>query len=109
MTQYTWTITNLYTQTIDGKEDYVVNAIYDVVGVQGEYTASMTSNMAQFSTEDVTKFTPYADLTEAIVINWVKESLGENGIISIEACIQGQIDSEINPPVSPENTPLPWN
>jgi hypothetical protein len=109
MTQYTWTITNLYTQTIDGKEDYVVTAIYDVVGVDGDYTASMTSNTAQFSTEDVTEFTPYADLTEAIVLGWVKESLGENGIISIEACIQGQIDSEINPPVSPENTPLPWN
>jgi hypothetical protein len=109
MTQYTWTITNLYTQTIDGKEDYVVNAIYDVVGVDGEYTASMTSNTAQFSTQDVTEFTPYADLTEAIVLGWVKESLGENGIISIEACIQGQIDSEINPPVSPENTPLPWS
>jgi hypothetical protein len=109
MTQYTWTITNLYTQTIDGKEDYVVTAIYDVVGVDGNYTASMTSNTAQFSTEDVTEFTPYEDLTEAIVINWVKESLGENGIISIEACIQGQIDSQINPPVSPENTPLPWS
>jgi hypothetical protein len=109
MTKYTWTITNLYTQTIDGKEDYVVTAIYDVVGVDGDYTASMTSNTAQFSTEDVTEFTPYADLTEAIVLGWVKESLGENGIISIEACIQGQIDSQINPPVSPENTPLPWN
>jgi hypothetical protein len=57
----------------------------------------------------VTEFTPYADLTEAIVLGWVKESLGENGIISIEACIQGQIDSEINPPISPENTPLPWS
>jgi hypothetical protein len=109
MTQYTWTITNLYTQTIEEKKDYVVNAIYDVVGVDGNYTASMTSNTAQFSTEDVTEFTPYADLTEAIVLGWVKESLGENGIISIEACIQGQIDSEINPPVSPENTPLPWS
>jgi hypothetical protein len=109
MTNYTWTITNLYTQTIEGKEDYVVTAIYDVVGTDGTYTASLTSNTAQFSTEDVTEFTPYADLTEAIVINWVKESLGENGIISIEACIQGQIDSQINPPVSPVNTPLPWS
>ena len=23
-------------------------------------------------------------------------------------CVQGQIDSMINPPVSPQNTPLPW-
>ena len=44
MTQYTWTITNLYTQTILGKEDYVVTALYDVVGTDGTYTASLTSN-----------------------------------------------------------------
>ena len=108
MTQYIWTVTNLYTQTIEGKTDYVVTAVYDVVGVDGDYTASLTSNTAQFSTADVTVFIPYADLTEAIVLGWIKETLGENGIISIEACIQGQIDSQINPPVSPVNTPLPW-
>jgi hypothetical protein len=108
MTSYIWTITNLYTQTIDGKEDYVVTALYDVVGTDGTYEASLTSNTAQFSTEDVTVFVPYADLTEEIVLGWVKETLGENGIISIEACIQGQIDSQINPPQVPVNTPLPW-
>jgi hypothetical protein len=108
MTNYTWKVTNLYTQTIDGKEDYVVIANYETTGVDGEYSASL-SNTAQFSTEDVEVFIPYADLTEEIVIGWIKESLGENGIISIEACIQGQIDSQINPPVSPENTPLPWS
>lgn len=108
MTTYNWTVTQLYTETIEGKSDYVVNAVYDVVGVDGEYTASLTSNNAQFSTANVTTFIPYEDLTEAIVVAWIKESLGENGIISIEACIQGQIDSQINPPVSPVNTPLPW-
>lgn len=108
MTNYTWNVTNLFTETIDGKEDYVVIANYETTGVDGEYSASL-SNTAQFSTEDVTDFIPYADLTEEIVIGWIKESLGENGIISIEACIQGQIDSQITPPVSPENTPLPWS
>jgi hypothetical protein len=108
MTNYTWTISNLYTQTIEGNADYVVIANYNTTGVDGEYTASL-SNTAQFSTEDVTTFIPYEDLTEEIVINWVKESLGENGIISVEACLQGQIDSQINPPVSPTNTALPWN
>jgi hypothetical protein len=108
MTNYIWKITNLYTQTIDGKEDYVVTALYSVTGFDGTYEASLSSNSANFSTEDVTEFTPYQDLTEEIVINWVKETLGENGIISIEACIQGQIDSQINPPQVPVNTPLPW-
>jgi len=108
MTTYNWTVTQLYTETIEGKSDYVVTAVYDVVGVDGDYTASLTNNNAQFSTADVTTFIPYQDLTEAIVLGWIKETLGENGIISIEACIQGQINSQINPPVSPVNTPLPW-
>ena len=107
MTNYTWNVTQLYTQTIEGNTGYVVIANYNTTGVDGEYTASL-SGIAQFSTADVTVFIPYADLTEAIVIGWIKETLGENGIISIEACIQGQIDSQINPPVSPVNTPLPW-
>jgi len=108
MTNYTWNVTQLYTQTIEGNTDYVVIANYNTIGVDGTYTSSL-SGTAQFSTANVTNFIPYEDLTEAIVIDWIKQSLGENGIISIEACIQGQIDSQINPPVSPTNTPLPWN
>jgi hypothetical protein len=107
MTKYTWTITNLYTQTIEGNSDYVVNAIYEVIGVDGEYTASL-SNIARFSTESVSEFIPYADLTNEIVIGWIQEELGVDGVANLEACIQGQIDSQINPPVSPQNTPLPW-
>ncbi|MFY7884286.1 MAG: hypothetical protein ACOVOV_05515 [Dolichospermum sp.] len=107
MTNFTWTVTNLYTQTIDGKEDYVVIANYETIGVDGVYSSSL-QNTAQFSTEDVSVFIPYADLTEEIVIGWIKETLGENGIISIEACINGQIESQKNPPSYPVNTPLPW-
>ena len=107
MTNYIWNVTQLYTETIEGNTDYVVIANYITTGIDGEYTASL-SGTAQFSTADVTVFIPYEDLTEAIVIGWIKESLGENGIISVEACIQGQIDSQINPPQVPVNTPLPW-
>jgi hypothetical protein len=108
MTNFTWNVTQLFSKTIEGITDYVVIANYKTIGVDGKYTASL-SGTAQFSTENVTNFIPYKDLTEAIVIDWIKQTLGENGIISIEACIQGQIDSQINPPVSPTDTPLPWN
>jgi hypothetical protein len=107
MINYTWNVTQLYTETIEGKEDYVVLANCETIGVDGDYTASLP-NVIQFSTEEVGTFIPYADLTEEIVVGWIKESLGENGIISIEACIQGQIDSQINPPQVPVNIPLPW-
>jgi hypothetical protein len=107
MTNYTWAVTALYTQTIADEQDYVVIANYEVIGVDGAYTASL-SNIARFSTESVSTFIPYADLTNDIVIGWIQEELGVNGVNSIEACIQGQIDSQINPPVVPQNTPLPW-
>ena len=107
MTTFTWAVTALYTETIADQEDYVVIANYEVVGVDGEYTASL-SNMARFSTESVSEFIPYADLTNEIVVGWVQEDLGEDGVANLEACIQGQINSLITPPVSPVNTPLPF-
>jgi hypothetical protein len=107
MTTYTWNVTALYTETIDGEQNYVVIANYEVVGVDGTYTASL-SNIARFSTENVDNFTPYEDLTNEIVIGWIQAELGVDGVSNLEACIQGQIDSQINPPTVPQNTPLPW-
>jgi hypothetical protein len=108
MTNYTWTITDLFTKTIDGKEGYVVNAIYNVSGTDGTYSASLEAGSVQFSTEDLEEFIPYEELTEEKVLEWVKLTLTENVVASIEASIQGQIDSQINPPQVSVNTPLPW-
>jgi len=109
-TTYTWSVTNLYTIPVSSSEpDYVVTALYELVGVDGTYTSSI-SNSAQFEViADQPDFTPYDDLTEAQVVGWIQTQLGPDGIANLEACIQGQIDSQINPPVSPENTPLPWS
>jgi len=107
MTNYTWVVTTLYTQPVENEQNYVVIAYYDVTGVDGIYTATL-SNVAQFSTASVSTFIPYEDLTNEIVTTWIKSELTPDGVENIEACIQGQIDSQINPPVSPENTPLPW-
>ena len=108
MTTFTWIVTTLWTETIAGEQNYVVNAAYDVTGVNGTYTASL-QNTAQFSTASVSPFIPYDQLTNDIVVGWIQQDLGVNGVNSIEACIQGQIDSQINPPVVPVVTPLPPN
>jgi hypothetical protein len=104
MTQFTTTITAMYTlQTPD--PDYVVNVLYEVTGVDGTYTASIGGNTQFNSADQEGAITPYADLTEAIVIGWIPES----AITSAQQCVQGQLDSLANPPVSPANTPLPWS
>ena len=101
-TTFTTTVVSMYTvQQPD--PDYVVNAIWEVIGVDGTNTASIQGN-TQFSSQQSDTFIPYAQLTEATVIGWIPEQ----DISNAQACVQGQIDSMITPPVSPENTPLPW-
>lgn len=104
MTTFTTTITAMYTvQQPD--PNYVVNAIWQVTGVDGEYTASIGGNTQFNSADQETAFVPYDQLTEVTVIGWIPAEQ----IASAQACVQGQIDSLQNPPVSPENTPLPWS
>lgn len=108
MIKYTWKVTELLTQTIEGNSDYVVIAHCETIGVDGEYAASVP-NVIQFSTEEVTTFIPYADLTEKLIVGWIKEVLTKEGVLAIKESIANQIALQKNPPVTPENTPLPWS
>jgi len=104
MTTFVTTITAMYTlQQPD--PNYVVNAIWRVTGVDGQYTATSDGNTTFDSSQQQGAVIPYADLTEATVIGWISPK----AIASAQACVQGQIDSMITPPVSPANTPLPWS
>jgi hypothetical protein len=85
---------------------FVCNVLWTLTGVDGQYTASIGGN-SQFTVQEGT-FTPYDELTQEQVIGWVQNSLGADGIANFEANVQGQINSMITPPVSPQNTPLPW-
>ena len=104
MTTFTTRITAMYTIQ-QPSPDYVVNALWEVTGVDGAHTASIGGNTQFNSADQEGAITPYADLTEAIVIGWIPES----AITSAQQCVQGQIDSMITPPVSPANTALPWS
>ena len=104
MTNFTTTITSMYTlQQPD--PNYVVNALWQVTGVDGSNTASIGGNTTFNSADQTGPVVPYASLTQAQVIGWIPES----AIASAQACVQGQIDSMITPPVSPANTALPWS
>jgi len=103
MTQFTTTIKSMYTLNTP-EPDYVCNVIWEVTGVDGEYTAKIGGNTTFNSADQTGPVTPYDQLTQAIVISWIPEQ----AMASAQACVQGQIDSMITPPVSPANTALPW-
>ena len=103
MTTFTTTINAMYTlQQPD--PNYVVNVLWTVTGVDGQYTAEIGGNTQFDSSQAPENFVPYDQLTPEIVTGWIPPEQ----IASAQACVQGQLDSAANPPVSPALTPLPW-
>ena len=90
MTTYSWKITNLFTKTVDGLQDYVVTAMFEVEGVDGEFSSTISGNQ-MFTVKEGSEFIPYANLTKQIVVDWIKEELGENGVISITAWLNNSL------------------
>ena len=104
--QYLWTVTALSTMPTPTPE-YVVLAQYTVTGTDGTITVE-TQGTSQFSVNpEQTDFVPYADLTEAIVLGWIQSE--QNLVVNTQANLDGQIESIVNPPVTPQITPLPWS
>jgi len=92
----TYTISQLDRNTSDG---FVTTVHYNVTKVDGEFSAS-TYGTVGF--EAGTPTTPYASLTKAQVIEWVKDKLGEE---VVEASLTSQIAAQKNPTTA---TGMPW-
>jgi hypothetical protein len=107
MINYNWTITNLYTQVVEGLEDYVITAMFEVEGVDGEFSHKVNGSQT-FTVKEGAEFVPYANLTNDLVANWIKEELGEDGLAPIYSHIEINIEGQKSPAVEPVVTPLPW-
>jgi hypothetical protein len=94
----TWKINQLDRKTADG---FVTTAHWTCSDVDGEFSGSVYGSIG-FEGELVT---PYADLTEATVIGWVKASLGEETVAAHEAAVAAQIAQAKEPAVA---VGTPW-
>ena len=90
-TVFTWAIANLERETNDG---FVFLAHYTVNANDGTYSAGAYGSLG-FERPD--NLIPFADLTEEIVIGWVKDQFGAEKVAEIEAALQSQIDEQRNP------------
>jgi hypothetical protein len=92
-TTFTWKIAQLERETSDG---YVFTAHYTVDANDGTYKAGAYGSLGFERPEG--ELIPFADLTEELVIGWVKEALGGNEkVAEIEGALQAQIDEQRNP------------
>jgi hypothetical protein len=87
----TWKIVHLERETADG---FVFTAHYTVDAKDDTYSAGAYGSIGFERPENLI---PYADLTEDVVIDWVKEALGADKVDEVEAALQNQIDQQHNP------------
>ena len=91
-TTFTWGINTLERETDDG---FVFTAHYTVNANDGTYSSGAYGSIGFQRPENLI---PFADLTEELVIGWVKEALGgDEKVAEIEAALQEQLDQQHAP------------
>ena len=101
-TTISWTINELERQTANG---IVYTVHYRVNAADGTYSAGAYGSVGLEPPSEGDIVIPFTNLTEAIVVGWVKTTLGDERVDEIEAALQGQIDEQRAPSRA---TGIPW-
>ena len=130
-TTFTYKIADLDRETKDG---YVNTAHYTINAEDGTYSAGVYGSLGLERAYDVepveakdavldadgkvvtpavaavtgvlSALVPFADLTEATVVGWVKDKLGADKVTEIETALQAQLDEQTAPTKAQG---LPWS
>jgi hypothetical protein len=100
ITTTTWSIAQLERHTADGivyTAHWVVSATSEgAEGAEGG-TAGAYGSIGLEAPAEGDPIVPFEDLTEAIVVGWVKDALGEEAVTSTEAALATQIAEQLAP------------
>ena len=103
-TTFTWSVSTLDRTVADG----IVNTVhYTVSAADDTYSSGAYGSVGLEAPAEGDTVIPYADLTEAGVIEWVKTALGgDEKVTEIQAALQAQIDEQRTPTKA---TGTPWS
>ena len=94
-TTFTWSVSTLDRTVADG---IVNNVHYTVSAADDTYSSGAYGSIGLEAPAEGDTVIPYADLTEAGVIEWVKTALGgEEKVTEIQAALQNQLDEQRTP------------
>jgi len=99
-TTFTWRIANMERETADG---FVFTVHYTINAEDGTYSAGAYGSLGL---ERPDNLIPFDQLTEEIVVGWVKEKFGDDKVAEIEAALQAQLDEKHAPTKA---TGVPWS
>jgi len=92
-TTFTWRIANMERNTADG---LVFTVHYTVNAEDGTYSAGAYGSLGLEAPEPDSMI-PFDNLTEEIVVGWVKDKFGEEKVTEIETALQAQLDEKHAP------------
>lgn len=105
--EISWVVTKLLCYPDIGSEANVVFQVYfDVRGVEGDVDACVPS-FVNLSYQPGQSFVPFSDLTNDMIIGWVKSELGNGAVRDIETMLAQRLEQRKNPPIITPN--LPWS
>lgn len=96
----TFKIANLDRDTADG---FVSTVHWTASQVDGEFSAGSYGTIS-FTKEDGINYVPYESLTEDKVIDWVKGSMGDEGVKALDEALAANI-AEQKAPKKASGTP----
>ena len=106
---YIWTVKSMECYPTYQSQTDVVFTVNAIVTATDDSTPPFTSSAGLsmgINYDESEQYIPYADLTQDIVIGWVQEALGQEGIANIESTLDSQIANMVNPTIT--TLPLPW-
>jgi hypothetical protein len=90
-------------KTKDSKSDVVytvhwrLNATSDQKDSEDNFYVASVYGAEPISTDDLSNFKPFADLTNAIVTGWVETAMGADTVASLKSGLDANIAEQITP------------
>ena len=105
MISYTWELAPITVKVSDNGHPNVIYAVdWRLTGQDAHYSSDFYGRVSLPEPSGI--FTPYNDLTEAQVQEWVESALGAEQVAAYKAAIAQQIEMQKNP--IDAVLPLPW-
>lgn len=104
---YTWKVTGLKTKDEGSNASAVVQTYWEKIGTDSNGNVGKFSGATPFTSANVPSgsFVPFEELTEEIVLGWIKAEVVGSYEQHVNEQIQKQIDAAANPVVE---ATLPW-
>ena len=97
-----WKVNNVKHVVEDGG---VIEVTYSATTSSGEASVYNGGQVTLEYDASDSKFVPLSDLTEEVVMGWVKDSLGEEVVSEIETTGTEKVNAQLNPTTQ---SGLPW-